>query len=282
MAPLSWGLRALRVDQGDWQRGTVQLLDNPDGETWIEWVEDDPAAAIYDWSIAPTLPYDLAAIRHPVDVLGFVKRWGLLHADDDEDAAFPTVEEFMRESLTMNWLLYLYGLLRPGHNAADTRRSLAEYWVGVVTGEFSKGTRAWLNDPQRRRTAPELIDRYADRADIEEMKIDVREILEEEVRERLLEDVPLSISNLDFFDASSADDTPPPGEFVLTMWPRDLLARAYAELAMHMTAGVPVATCPEDGRVFAVQDPRQMYCSTQCAGRARYRRFTERKRVRGS
>jgi hypothetical protein len=270
-------MRALRVDQDDWARGTVSTFEGDDGETWLQWV-DDAHIDIYDWSIAPSLPYDLAAIRHPVDVLGFVKRWGLLHDRDDDNAPWPTVEAFMRESLTMNWLLYLYGLLRPGHDEQATRRSLAEYWVGVATGEFGRGTRTWLNDPRRRKTAPDLIDMYEEDADVEQMKIDVREILEEEVRERLLNDVQLSISNLDFFDASSAEDTQPPGEFVLTLWPRNLIGRAYAELAMQMTAGIPVAMCPEDGRVFAVHDPRQIYCSTQCAGRARYRRFSKRKK----
>lgn len=182
----------------------------------------------------------------------------------------------MRESLTMNWLLYLYGLLRPAGDPGATRRALAEYMVNAFT--TGTVTRQWLTDPRRRGTSAALIEHYARRANTESMRQDLREILDEEIRGRLQADVPLSISNLDSFELEDPNESPPPGDFVLCMWPRDLLARAHAELAMIVTAGVPVATCPEDSRVFAVHDPRQSYCSKQCAGRARYHRFSSRKR----
>jgi hypothetical protein len=274
--PSSWGFRAIQI-VGEWERGTMRTYE-ADDFTWLDWIDERPFET-YSWTIATRLPYDLAAIRHPVDVLRFVKSWGLLHSYDDEDEnpILPTVEEFMHESLHINWLLTLYGFLRPGHDHEATRRSLAEYMVGIFMGEFARSAREWLTDPQGRNVDLDLIERYARGADVEQMQIDVRDILQQELHESPLRNVELSLGNLDDFESSPTEGSPP-GDFALSVLPRDLLARTYAELAMQMTEGIPVATCPVDGSVFAVRDPRQIYCTTQCAGRARYRRFAEKRK----
>jgi hypothetical protein len=273
----SWGMHAFRVE-GEWWRGPARLSGDGD-EQYIEW-SDIERIEPYSWLVAGQLPYDLAAIRHEADVLGFVRKWGLLREDDDEERDPFGVEDFRAESLAMNYLLYLYGLTRPPRPGPEAQRALIEYWVGVYSGHVHSNRAEWLEDPERgRQLDPKEITAVGKRADFGEMLIDVREVLEEDVREQLHE-IPLSLSSLDFFEEAMPGETPPPGEFVLTAWPRDLLARAYIELAREMTAGARVAQCPEDGRIFPVRDPRQIYCSTQCAGRARYRRFAERSRSR--
>jgi hypothetical protein len=275
----SWGMQAFRVE-GEWWRGPASLAGDED-EQVIEWADIDRVEP-YSWLIAGRLPYDLAAIRHETDVLGFVRKWGLLREDDDDDHDPFSIEDFLSESLEMNYLLYLYGLIRPPRAGPEAQRALVEYWVGVYSGLVHSDRARWLADPERgRQLDPTDLAKVAKRADFDEMQIDVREVLEEDVREQLHE-IPLSLSSLDFFEEAVPGEAPPPGEFVLTAWPRDLLARSYIELAREMTAGVRVAQCPEDGRIFPVRDPRQIYCSTQCAGRARFRRFAKRSRSKAT
>jgi hypothetical protein len=264
-ADTSWGTRAVRAE-GEWIRGTARVID----DVVIELL-DDGRAEVYDWTIAPTLPYDLAAIRHPAEVGGFVRKWGLLHGDEDDPVeGLPSIDGFMREAFRMNWLLYRCALVRPGSD----RRQLAEYWAGFYTGVLNA---KWLQDPRRGRNLPPgFLDRVARKADYKEMAIDVREGLEEDIWE-YVERASLSIRSLDFFETAIGEPKPP-GDFILTARPPNLLVRAYVEVAFEMTGGVSVSVCPTDGRVFPIRDPRQIYCSSQCAGRARYRRFAERRR----
>ena len=65
--------------------------------------------------MASELPYDLAGIRHPADVLGFVRRWRFLHSAEEDEEAEATVEEFETEALHIGYVLYLYSLIaQPG------------------------------------------------------------------------------------------------------------------------------------------------------------------------
>lgn len=134
-----------------------------------------------------------------------------------------------------------------------------------------------MQDPSRRKNLPLDLERLARTANYEEMAIDIREELEEDLWDQI-ETTQLSIGSLDFFRPVKKEPAPP-GDFVLTLRPPNLLARAYVEVALDMTGGVPVSACPVDGRPFPVRDPRQIYCSEQCAGRARYRRFATRKKA---
>jgi hypothetical protein len=251
-------------------RGPAEILD--DG--LVVFADHDRLEG-YDWAIAAQLPYDLAAIRHAADILGFVRRWGFLHDAEDEEAALPTVEEFEYEAVRIGYVLYLYALLARRGDPA-TERALVEYWLGVYEGALSR-TREWLWHPDNRPISADDVTRHLRTADLNEMAIDVREALEESLW-NYLPAVEVSVRSLDFAEWAT-DEPEPPGEFLLTSLPRDLLSRAYLEVALEMTAGVPVAACPEDHRMFAVRDPRQIYCSSQCAGRARFRRFANRRRT---
>ena len=125
------------------------------------------------------------------------------------------------------------------------------------------------------------IDALLDGADLDAMVEDIRtEILEEELWDIEQRRAKLSLRRTDAVAEMLGAEVKdmPPGNYVLTIICEDLLARAYVQIAMEVTRGIPVEICPVDGRVFAVRDPRQRYCSPQCAGRARYRRFAEKKR----
>jgi hypothetical protein len=184
----------------------------------------------------------------------------------------------------MNYVLYLYGLVA-GPRSPATDRALAEYWAGdysgvlpagVFTGADLQELRAWLWNSHSRPVTAELVARVQTNADLEQIAIFVREELADELQ--MGTRVWMSLHSLDFIDWPTGEPEPP-GQFLLTSRPDDLLARAYLELALEMTAGVAVSACPEDGRMFAVRDPRQVYCTTQCAGRARYRKWAQRKKA---
>jgi hypothetical protein len=264
-------MRAVRVE-GEWTRGNARW--DEDGEI-VELVDDD-RLELYDWRIAPQLPYDLAAIRHPVDVLAFVKRWGPLHGTEEEPDALIDVDDVMSAGLDMNWLLYLYGLIRPSVSDPDARDRMAEHWGALYAGEWGGSLRRWLHEPSTRNVPRDVQEHILRSFDFEQLAIDVRQEIEEEFWDQV-EQTTFSVRSLDYLEPLP-DEAEPPGDFMLTARPNDLLARAHVEVALQMTAGVTVGTCPEDGRIFAVRDPRQIYCSDQCAGRARYRRWAERNR----
>jgi hypothetical protein len=67
------------------------------------------------------------------------------------------------------------------------------------------------------------------------------------------------------------------GDFALTAYAPTLLGMAYHQLALTLNQRVPLRSCVECGRYFEVKDKRQRFCSSTCSGRARQRRFMERK-----
>jgi hypothetical protein len=75
----------------------------------------------------------------------------------------------------------------------------------------------------------------------------------------------------------SADNEPSRGYTVSPQFP-DLLACIYSDLALVLVEELPLARCLECGGPFVVHDGRQRYCSERHGGRARYRRFNERRR----
>jgi hypothetical protein len=67
-----------------------------------------------------------------------------------------------------------------------------------------------------------------------------------------------------------------PGQLHLSVHPPSLLALIYHQLAMLFTGRVPLSTCDECGRFYAMDDPRKRFCSPTCANRSRRRRWRER------
>jgi hypothetical protein len=79
----------------------------------------------------------------------------------------------------------------------------------------------------------------------------------------------------------SAESEPSRGYSVNPQFP-DLLACIYSDLALVLVEELPLSRCLECSGPFVVHDGRQRYCSERHAGRARYRRFNDRRRRTGS
>ena len=68
-----------------------------------------------------------------------------------------------------------------------------------------------------------------------------------------------------------------PGNLILAPLAPTLLALAYSRLAQFVVDKVAARPCEECHQFFEVRDVRQKFHSATCAGRARQRRFAERK-----
>lgn len=283
----TWDARAL-LPAGEWVRG-VALVD--DLEVTLDLEDANDRLELYDWSDAETLPYDLAAIRHEADIRGFVRKWGLLGTTGSaSDQTWPEpLSDWFKAALDMNFVLYLYAISnKASRGDLETASAVAEFFSGFYSGAIYAQRAKWLTKPSEREKLSgkhfDVVALRQDDSNLEYMVDEIREILEEEMWDGLTETSELSIRRLSSLSDDGAFDgtTPPPGDFILEVKCQDLLTRAYVQVALEMTSGVPVEVCPEDGRIFAVRDPRQKYCSPQCAGRARYRRFADQKRQAAS
>lgn len=69
-----------------------------------------------------------------------------------------------------------------------------------------------------------------------------------------------------------------PNEFIINIQVGDLVGLAYYQFALLLQTAQTIGICPECARYFAVKDKRVRYCSTKCAGRAKSRRYYEKKK----
>jgi hypothetical protein len=252
-------------------------------------VLDDERAEVYSWAKGTqNLLYDLAAIRTESDVLGFVRRYGPLYggrANDDEWGP-ETFGEWVTSAQDLSLVLYKYATLRHvADGDAIGRRELAEYFASTVyLGLPWSGL--WEVDESQRELRDEAREMLSDnaRVDVSELVDELREELEQDLLSGLghpylshPQGVELGVGRVSELEFSGT--TPyPGGEFILAAYPNDLVQLAYFQLALDMTQAVEMRICPVDNKIFPLRDPRQKYCSPQCGGRARYRRFAAKKK----
>jgi hypothetical protein len=270
-------------------RGLGRIDHDPQlNDHWI-YFEDDARWELYEPSRQRGVLYDLTSLREPADALGFLKRWGLLwHSGASQGG-----DEVLEPELLSDWfhaarelerLLHLYALYRKGLIRDEAGvRALARYFASLYTGLlYAADPVAWqpTTDEQRDTFRSALEAWSSEDADIDEMLEDVWDELTGELHERLWSKEGTEVK-LSVFSVRELDnvDQKPPGEFALIARVPNLVELAYYELALEMTEGTVLEICPEDQKIFPVRDPRQRYCTPQCAGRARYRRYAERKKA---
>jgi hypothetical protein len=248
-----------------WSRGQARLSGN-------EVVVKRPQA--YVLHAADDLPYELAAATKPAEVAAFVGTWGLLwsgpRGSQSEGLAdwFPQVE-------SMHTTLYSLMLVQMARREDDSAAAYLALWNAVRSG----------NAPHERLRHPEreigeipagVLRRFRrDALPYSPLVASVRSEVAAFVRSRLDGRVEYSLQT----GATGAEENLP--DFALAVSAADLVSRAYLQVVLEMTRGTPIRACLEDGRLFPVRDARQRYCSVRCAGRARSRRFAERRRTPG-
>jgi len=235
-----------QLTPGTWVRGRASL----DGEYVVL---DRTRSSEYQPLSTTDLVFDLAAIRRPSDALPFVRRYGLLfHGPNATESREPWTD-WERVSGLLSGLLHLYVVLQK-----------------AIRGDVA------ANHELRTRWG-ELIQR------LYEQVAETDEVFYQQATDFLAYWTSHGLENVEFgIDAAARYEKDGKayggvGDFVLTARPPNLVGYAYHQLALLLSRGVEGARCPECGRVFVVKDRRQRFCSPQCAQRARYRRWKERK-----
>ena len=245
MEPQSWGY-VQRAQQPQWLRGEARY-----DRGWLSL--DRATTEEYQPFQESGLLFDLAAVREPQDAIAFVRRYGLLrHGPDDADLREP-FSQWQADATTLAGMLAMTRAVRA--SAAGDEDASAELW------------QVWEPGLRRAFQAPA--------ADDDELRqqasVAVAWLVSEGLKgaeERLEADVQWGYGP----EEGGGD----PGQFHLSIHPPSLLALIYHQLAMLLTGRVPLGTCEECGRFYAMDDPRKRFCSPTCASRSRRRRWRER------
>lgn len=225
-----------------WLRGPAALDDG-----WV--VLDLERAREYQPSEAG-LPYDLAAVSAPADVIAFVQRHGLLRHGPGADEHRERLRDFEEQALGLRYILRVY---------QELRRGLSE-----DRGESVEGLRALRGELR-----PALSDFFEAPASSDEELLAQASVTIAQGISQGLEGVEESVGAAVVGGGS-------PGLFGFAPRPPDLVGYAYHQLAMAVVSRAAMRTCAECGRFFPVKDRRQRFCTPTCASRARYRRWSKR------
>jgi hypothetical protein len=239
--------RRLSVDPVKWLHGPARI----EGE----FVVLDPSRARPYFPIAEQeLVYDLAAVRRPQDALAFVQRYGLLTHGPDANEHREALSLFVKEALSVTFALTLYLSIRKAVGsealaASDAIRELREFLPEFLPelGVARKTTDHGVIDLASR-TVAGLVNSG-------------------------LVGVESKIEHAGGYEEGER------GDFLLSARSPTLRGLIYHQLALLITTRFPLRTCAESecGRFFPVRDKRQQFCSATCSGRARQRRWAERR-----
>jgi len=226
----------------EWLRGPASHEDG-----WI--VLDDKQATEYALYVEPQLALDLSYVRTPDDAVSFVQRHGMLwHGPGSEEFREP-FSEWDREASRLRGVFSSYAAVQ----AAMGGDPLA---LAVIRrlGE-------------RRSRIPPSIAPMSDDKVLKRLSTQIATLVTERLAGAQEGLVPLY-----------EDDEVVPGQFAFVMKPRDLLGAVYHQFGQAIVGRIPLAICAGCFRVFEIEDPRQKYCSKSCGSRARYRRWSRKKR----
>lgn len=203
------------------------------------------------------LVFQLAAVQTPDDALAFTQRYGLLLSRADEDPAesfegiWLTVAETFREWFEALRTIQLLRADDPGDEGAAAMAAWCSSGVKVMTVDASGPVRSEWD-------AATVADLGAQR-----LATAVTSWMDDAVRIGVAPD-----SELDG-DGS---------RFVLAPRPTHLAAYAVYRFSLLLVRDVSIRRCEDCGRAFEVTDKRKRFCDQTCAGRARQRRWTRKKK----
>jgi hypothetical protein len=235
--------RLMRLAPSQWLRG-------PRARHEAGWIVLDPEGLERYMPLAeaegPALP--LARVREPADAVAFVRRFGLLqHGPGAEPPLREAFGEWLRAANLVSSILGYYRALqaaREGDTSLVQRLETTAPWDWADVIGFEGPLRPGV-DPLQARIG----------------------ILLAALVSKGLEGSQIAVDA-----AYMTHEGAGPDEFMYDIDTSDLLGFVYHDLAMKITARIPLRTCEQCSRFYPVSDPRQRFCSPECAGRARYRR----------
>lgn len=245
--------RAVRAEPPPWLRGPARYADG-----WIEL--DSGRAEEYHPMEEVDLLYDLAAIQRPDEAVAFARRYGLLRHGRDGCEHREQFGKWQDVATVLTGLLVATRTLREAiEGDPDARADLWSRFEPITGKHFgarvTPGSDGELFDQVSKWVA------WGVNEGLEGVEVQLR-------------------AASDLLPASGGSAPGPPGLFLFSPRPKDLVGYAYHQLALALANRVPMHECPACRRFFVVADRRQNYCSPTCAGRVRYRRWAERKRGR--
>jgi hypothetical protein len=279
------------------------VLFRPSAKTWVRGPArlDGEMIAIemreaYDPSTAPRLAVGLLAVRTPEDAVAFASRYGLLKLRGDEPLLGPQGLEWTRVTTDQEAMQFdkrwrvtqrrsppeLREPYATFEAAAKEMRSIVRFVLKArkaATGDQT--ARAWLEaklnqlEPAVTAASEQLsgpeeklfkqVERYHRRS-VEAYATFLGSILLDSVLER--EDARVRVGYTE------------PGQLRFLIVPETLLGFCYIDLAKSLGERDALEICPQCGRVFPVDDPRQKFCEPACAARSRFQRFEEKHRAK--
>lgn len=187
------------------------------------------------------LAFDFSALDSVKDVSAFVERYGLLYKTE----GYEKITGFLEEAATIRLLFRLVIAIR--------KRDTQFLWDVWQISEFASLFEA---PPQ---TDDELLGQAAVLVSIL-INDKIQNVRHGLVTENLIE-----------VDGQAGS----PDFFLWVAFPDNLLQFIYYHLAQVIATKVPLAICPECGRLFRVEHGHQEYCSPRCSGRARIKRHRQ-------
>jgi hypothetical protein len=239
---------AYSLQPPEWIRGPAVI----DGDTVV--LEDRQRERYQPQEHAGDMLFDLIAVDQSGDLLGFVRKYGLLWHVPDAVEHRESLEDWRVAvailRLTVNLLVDLADYI-----SGDMSRTEAIRENELVLSHAASGKPPVLRDELARLASGALA--HAVTAGLGD------------VRTRVVAD-------------SEIQGGGEPGLFRYFHEPPHLFAHAFDAVSHLIVQSAPITRCPECGRFFEVLHGRQLYCTPRCAGRARYRRFADKKRIASS
>lgn len=214
------------------------------------------------------LPRDLAWIKEPSDVVPFVQKYGLL-TQGPRDTQFQESWALWRKTATIlreTYLLYvaLTDALQDKRGAIDALRRQLLTHVTARIESSSADPGEWEQYKARIDNAIGLTDQA--------LLIHASWFIAETLNALLSGGMKDGFTGI--FVMPDADETGgTPGVFSWAPLAPNLIGMAGWAAASEMIVRTPLRECVWCGRVFPVEDQRQIYCSPTCSGRARYQRY---------
>jgi hypothetical protein len=236
-----------------WVRGPARI----DGDEIV--LDEDRAKAYFLYQ--PTdLLFDLADIAadpsnlDPRRATAFVRRYGLLwHGAEDlgTGRCRESLERWWTESYALAVTTDLYARLREAV-ATDSAHPLRAMPFDFM--QFIEG-----GDPED-----------------DEFYIESASLVLAEAISLKLEGCNVGIASSLGVDVEQRS----PLHFLLAQNPPNLVAAAYAQLAMAMVNRIPIEECQGCGRMFIPKSGKQKYCTPTCASTTRWRRWNQKQETK--
>ncbi len=183
----------------------------------------------------------------PNDVVGFVRRYGLLYhgaKDIDSGQCREPLARWRDDLASLNMVAHMYVELVESRKSGLTPR-MRETFSFVATPDYP--------DP----TEQECFEA-------------VSVFLAEQITEGMQGTKAGLVSTVGL-DVEPRD----PATFLLSQLPPNLVAAAYSEFAFLISNKAQILTCPGCGRLFAPKSGKQKYCTQSCASTNRWRRWKD-------